>query len=214
MDEQPFRQPDLSPQEIRSRSRAFTIGLLGVLEGALALLAMGIGYFIGFSPIRNLHWSTQSLLLGLLAVVPMVFVFCFSVRSNWHPVRRIRIFLLRRVMPMFEGQPGAVLLVSLLAGIGEEVFFRGLIQAGLHSWIGGWIGLCVGLLFGSGLFGLLHSASRMYMISAAVFGLYFGLLLLWTDNLLVPIIAHAVYDCIVLYYYLILRQMYLKRRAI
>ena len=216
MDEQPYQDPDqlpgFSPKMNRRQSRSFAVGLLGLLEGSLALLAMGIGYLFGFSPLHQLHWSWQSLGIGLVCVVPMVALFWFSVLSNWRPLRRIRMFLLRRVMPLFDGQPWiAVLLISVLAGVGEEVFFRGLVQNGLENWIGGSLGLCVGLFVGSTLFGMLHSASRTYMISAAIFGFYFGLLLLWTDNLLVPIVAHAVYDCIALYYYLILRQMYLKR---
>ena len=42
--------------------------------------------------------------------------------------------------------------------------------------------------------------SKSYFAFATLIGIYLGGLLLWTDSLLVPIVAHAVYDFIALLY--------------
>jgi uncharacterized protein len=43
-----------------------------------------------------------------------------------------------------------------------------------------------------------HWITRTYALLAALVGLYLGGLWLWTGNLLVPIVAHALYDFVAL----------------
>jgi membrane protease YdiL (CAAX protease family) len=50
------------------------------------------------------------------------------------------------------------------------------------------------------LFGLAHPMSTTYVVLATVVGVYLGGLLLVTDNLLAPIVAHAAYDFVALVY--------------
>ncbi|WP_245960737.1 CPBP family intramembrane glutamic endopeptidase [Wenzhouxiangella sediminis] len=97
-----------------------------------------------------------------------------------------------------NARPGAVLLVSLLAGIGEELLFRGVVQAGLASWASP----AAAILIASLMFGAAHAVSLPYFAVAAFLGLYLGLLYHWTGNLLVPIVVHALYDWIAIHYYL------------
>jgi membrane protease YdiL (CAAX protease family) len=86
--------------------------------------------------------------------------------------------------------------ISILAGLGEEMFFRGWLQPYLVQYID----TVPALLLASLLFGLFHPISLVYVLFATLFGLYLGLLLLVTDNLLPPIIAHAFYDFVALVY--------------
>jgi membrane protease YdiL (CAAX protease family) len=98
-------------------------------------------------------------------------------------------------MPLFDQLSVAEkAAVSIAAGLGEELLFRGLGQASLAAWIGGDAGLWAGLIVGSLAFGLCHWLSRTYAVLAACMGIYFGLLLVWTGNLWTPILAHATYD--------------------
>jgi hypothetical protein len=97
-------------------------------------------------------------------------------------------------------------LLSLAAGLGEEVFFRGFIQAGLLQLLprGGlvtgtaWESPAAAIVAAAILFGAAHPLSPLYMILTTVMGVYLGLLYHWTGNLLIPIAAHAVYDFIAL----------------
>ena len=50
------------------------------------------------------------------------------------------------------------------------------------------------------LFGIAHAITPAYLVLAALIGEYLGGLWLWTGNLLAPIIAHAGYDFIALWY--------------
>jgi membrane protease YdiL (CAAX protease family) len=78
-----------------------------------------------------------------------------------------------------------MLLLSAGAGLAEEAFFRGVVQADL-----GWIPASL-------LFGLLHTGHREMIpfgLWAAVMGFFLGALYLFTDNLLAPMIAHGLYD--------------------
>lgn len=74
---------------------------------------------------------------------------------------------------------------GIVAGVGEEVFFRGALQP--------WIGLPATAL----VFGLCHSGTRPLMrltVWAALEGVWFGLLYEITGSLLVPMVAHGLHD--------------------
>ncbi len=101
------------------------------------------------------------------------------------------------LVPLFAGVNWPQLaLVSLLAGVGEELFFRGVIQPVLI----GWIGIAGGLLAASVVFGLLHAITPTYALLATAVGAYLGWLALASGNLLGPMIAHGAYDFFALAY--------------
>jgi membrane protease YdiL (CAAX protease family) len=76
------------------------------------------------------------------------------------------------------------------------MLFRGVFQAVLSRWAG----TAVGLALASALFGLLHAITFTYAVLAGLAGAYLGALWLWTDNLLVSILVHALYDFVLLVY--------------
>ncbi len=82
--------------------------------------------------------------------------------------------------------PGALLLVSMFSGVGEEVFFRGAVQQEF------------GIVIASVAFGLLHvGPDRRYLIWtgwAILAGFVLGGLYAVTGGLLAPIIAHAAHN--------------------
>ncbi len=91
--------------------------------------------------------------------------------------------------------------LCLAAGVCEELLFRGLIQQGISE--SGWFGIGVmngvfAIAVGSLLFGLCHFLSWTYFFFATLFGTYFGLCFVWTGDLLVAMVAHSVYDMIIL----------------
>ncbi len=103
------------------------------------------------------------------------------------------------VSPMFgECRVGDLLLISVLAGIGEELLFRGLIHEVLAGWLLPWWGeeaaAAASLVVVSGLFGAAHWLSKEYALFAMVMGLLLGWMALATGNLLASMVAHGVYD--------------------
>ena len=119
-------------------------------------------------------------------------------------VREVRRVLDDLIVPMFRNCTWLELAaISLLAGMGEELLFRGVFQA---RWSSGpaiscrtprppqWSAIGSRSSRVAIVFGLLHAFSSAYAVLAALMGLYLGWLWMATGNLAVPIVAHAVYD--------------------
>jgi membrane protease YdiL (CAAX protease family) len=138
---------------------------------------------------------------GALSAIPMLAGLVVLVRVPWRPFVELLRVVDESVAPLFRGvRLGELAVIAGLAGLGEEMLFRGVIQRALAGWIGGPSGLWIALGVTAVLFGLGHAITRMYFAIAALMGLYLGGLLLATNNLLVPITAHAVYDFLALVY--------------
>ena len=170
-----------------------------VFEGGLAVIAMGIGWALSFSPIEKLRLDAGNwwgvLLLGCAASLPL-FAGLWAIEAL--PLRPL-VHLREKATGLLErllGQCtiGELAVISLFAGVGEEILFRGLLQDGIAAWIDHPAGVWLGLGVASIIFGLAHAATRTYAVLAALAGGYLGLLLIYTENLMVPILAHAVYD--------------------
>lgn len=106
-------------------------------------------------------------------------------------VRDLLVPLAKRLSPI------QILVISLAAGIGEELFFRGILLPE------------TGILCSSALFSLLHfgSAAWHYRQLALIYfvaGLYLGSLVEDYNNLWPAIIAHSIYD---VFAFLLLRKM-------
>jgi len=80
------------------------------------------------------------------------------------------------------------LLLACLSSIGEEIFFRGAMQPTCGLWIT------------TAFFALLHFPPRLQLwpwtLLAGLLGLAFGYLVLWSGNLLGPMVAHFVINAL------------------
>jgi membrane protease YdiL (CAAX protease family) len=179
------------------RPRAI-VPLAIAFEGALLVLALGVGRLVGVPALETLRLSAGGLAWGLVATLPLLGALWWFMRSRWAPLVKIRREMDRAVSALFAGCSVAQLgLVALAAGVGEEVLFRGLLQPG----IAGVAGTTTGLLVASVVFGLCHLVTPAYAVLAALLGGYLGWLAIAADNLLAPITAHAAYDFIALLYW-------------
>lgn len=167
-----------------------------VVEGGMFLVAALIAWWVGISILDQLNVTWNHVALGVVAsLLPLLVVlgvaesdtrFGEMSRRDFGPV--IAMF---RKATLFD-----IFYVSALAGLGEEALFRGLLQTGIASHVG----VVAAIVIASLVFGLAHALSKSYFAFAALIGIYFGLLLVWTGSLLVPMIAHGLYDFIVLIY--------------
>jgi membrane protease YdiL (CAAX protease family) len=171
-------------------------------ESALGLAGFGLAAATGQSLSNQVHCSGRAALLGAASMTPMLAVLWLVAAAPWSWSREILEFLETHVGPIFSRWSILqLLLLSVVAGVGEEVLFRGAIQALLGVYLGPFAGLAVA----SVLFGCVHAVTRSYAVLAAAIGAYLGLLWLWSGNLLIAIIAHALYDFIALVYFLRIR---------
>jgi membrane protease YdiL (CAAX protease family) len=178
------------------------------LEGGLAVAALVVGWLIGFWPAIGMGWETPSrheqlraIGWGLVATLPLLAALFVLDRFPIAPLERVHRLAAEATRHIFpDPRWWQLAVVSAAAGLGEELAFRGLLQGGL-AWVigqpaGPWIGLVVAAL----VFGVFHWLSTTYALLAMLAGLYFGGLLLLTDSLWPPIVAHAAYDFVALWH--------------
>jgi membrane protease YdiL (CAAX protease family) len=178
-----------------------TIVLLAILvEGGLIVLAWALGWLLDRLPLQTFAWDPLDALCGVLATVPMLLLFLTLLRWPIGPLARIKQFSEEVIRPLLMPCSLLDLLgISVLAGLGEEMLFRGVFQGALQHWMRNpWLALALA----SVLFGLLHAITYTYAVLAALMGAYLGWLWWYTDNLLAVVITHALYDFLVLVYLL------------
>ena len=179
-----------------------------IIQVGVIGLALILAWVFGLTPWEKLTWSAQAVGWSVLATIPLAIMLFVFPAVRWRWAREITRLIEDFLLPLFSSAPrGSVVVVSALAGVGEELLFRGVIQDGLT----GVFGPLFAVILASVLFGVAHAVSVAYFIIATLMGGYLGWLYLQTGNLLVPIVVHALYDWIAIHFYL-LRQA--RRRCL
>jgi hypothetical protein len=168
-----------------------------IFEGGMVVVACAVGGLLRPPLWQNLAWRPLDLGLGLLATVPMLLGLRLMRRVERGPLGRLNVVVDQVLVPLFKNCTIVQLgLISIVAGIGEELLFRGVLQ----PLFVGWLGVMLGLILVSTIFGLLHAITPTYAVVAAIIGAYFGGFAMARGNLLGPIVAHALYDFLALVY--------------
>jgi membrane protease YdiL (CAAX protease family) len=159
------------------------------------LLAWALSRWLGISPTEHLRLSLETVVWGVAATGPLLAGLAWMLTTRYGPVHRLVTLVVEQLGPLLVGRSVVELaLLAAIAGISEEVLFRGVVQVALARVLpGGWA-----LVAASAAFGLAHFASRTYALMAGVMGLYLGGLFLLQGSLLTPIITHALYDLVAL----------------
>ncbi|MBF0458047.1 MAG: CPBP family intramembrane metalloprotease [Nitrospirae bacterium] len=121
--------------------------------------------------------------MGLLfSLLPLLLFISFCIK----PPRFLSSFrkvILNDVRLLFaEAKALDIVLISLMAGLGEELMFRGVLQAK------------IGIVWSSLIFGLFHFLTPAYFIFATAMSFYLGELCLYFNGVTVPVSAHFAYD--------------------
>jgi membrane protease YdiL (CAAX protease family) len=185
----------LAAAMIRSHRRLLRVWLSIGFEASLAGVAWALGGVFGQPPLESFRWSALDAAVGVAATGPMLLAFLVVMYSPWRGLGRIRRFVDEVLRPLFRTYWLIELgILAACAGVSEEMLFRGVLQPLLGRWLLPW----PGLILASVMFGLLHPISGAYVVLATLFGIYLGGLVLATSNLLDAMIAHGLYDFIVL----------------
>lgn len=185
--------PDVNDLFCARARRIFWLGCAA--EAGLGFLA------VVFLEVQGVAWRSlfaadqRSVLLGLLATLPFFLLFQLGMRVRSGPLAPIRLFLEYTLRPMLSGQRWwHLLLLSVLAGFSEELFFRGAVQ----GWLGQHLGELPALLIASALFGIAHGVNLAYAVVAGLMGVGLGGLWLGSGSLVTVMITHALYDFLAL----------------
>lgn len=155
---------------------AFLVGRSEVGLEFMGLLPQPAGFLAG--------WT-----LGLTAA-------CLAVMGAFHLIRRKiglkETPLLAQLLPKTAGEKGLFVVLSLSAGVGEEMAYRGFLIPALTLVLGSAWG---GAVLSSVVFGLLHAYQGwLGMVRTAVMGMIFAAAFLLTDSLWPAMAAHAILD--------------------
>jgi uncharacterized protein len=164
-----------------------------LFEASLIAVAAALGWLSDINPFAFLHFSEPAILFGILGTLPLFLMFLALERINADSVVTIRRFLLETLGPALNRLHWVDLfMLAAIAGVSEEVLFRGVIQPWMEtSW-----GMTAGLVGSNLLFGLVHAITPLYTVLATLVGIYLGLALDFGGdrNLLTPVIIHGLYD--------------------
>jgi membrane protease YdiL (CAAX protease family) len=122
-------------------------------------------------------------------------------------LKTLKSIVLDELVPLFKPLNFLdIILIAISSGFCEEVFFRGVVQREIGLWLGdhffqGIAQTGLGVLTAAILFGALHCPSPRYLpygFWALAAGIFLGWLLLITNSLWTPIVAHSLSNLIVL----------------
>jgi len=177
------------------------------VELSLGVVAVLLGWFMNVDVrqwVPRLEPGNWGLILngigwGVAAAMPMLLAIAVIERIDWAPIRRLKeLDEMPVVSALLALSTAELIAISIAAGVGEELLVRGW----LMGWIIGPIAAATPLMIASGLlvssvaFGAMHPITPAYAVLAGLTGLYLGGLVIWTENLIVAIVAHAFYDAV------------------
>lgn len=162
-----------------------------VLPSSLTILLLGATVFF-FNPTwtwfgeLGVNAITLGCVLGLALYALAYFLTC----STWFmsPSMKLLLETLHTLFGRFTWPQ--ILLISTLAGVGEELLMRGLIQA----WLQAQFNPMVAIFIASLIFGLMHFMNLTYVLLTFVGGLILGTAFYFSDSLALVVVAHGVYD--------------------
>lgn len=174
-----------------------------VFEGGLGLLAILLGWALGYPVLTKITWNAYHFGLAVISILPLLLIFFGMVVLPFSPVQKIKTIMEKFLAPLF-GRASVIdlFMISVISGVSEEILFRGFLfeLVGYYSW------QFPALVVTSLLFGAAHLITILYGGIAFAMGLYLGYSLMYTGNLMTPIVIHTLYNFFVFIYYLKIRK--------
>lgn len=162
----------------------------------IGLSVVAVSLYSLFWKKPKISFQLRSFLVGLFSALILYFI--FLVGNTLAPI----------VLPGAKTQVGGIyslgvgsnkvlifLLLFLITGPGEEIFWRGFLQDRLmERW-----GIFPGYLATTALYGGVHvfSCNLMLILAALVAGAFWGLLYLWKRDLLIQIVSHSFWSAVI-----------------
>ena len=186
--------PSSQSDRVGRAARVRLAGIVAFQSGVLAA-ALLLGQLVDSPPFEHARLTWGAAGAGVAATAPLLAGLRWALRTSYPPMRRLVRTADQLFGPLFAHASVADLaLIALLAGLGEEALFRGVLQPALAAPLGALGALATTSL----LFGVAHLVTPAYGLLATVVGLYLGSLMLLGHNLVVPAVAHGLYDFIAL----------------
>jgi membrane protease YdiL (CAAX protease family) len=176
---------------------ALTFGLpLGNFWLKIGLSVFIVSIYSFFFERPKIHFNPKSILWGFLSAFILYLIFLigdkiafFIISSSKGQVEKIYL------MGIKTNKIFVFLLLLLITGPGEEIFWRGFLQRRLMERFG----TMIGFILSTAIYGGVHIFSRnlILILAALVAGAFWGFLYLWKRDLLIQIISHSIWGGII-----------------
>ena len=173
------------PAYLNSGSTILLLGILSFFMGRrlVGLPALGLGAPLS---VTNILWTGGLLLIGIGTLL------AFRAVRGAMGIEETR--LVHQLMPVTSGEKWLFAGLSLCAGFGEEIAYRGYALTAVVLATGS---PAFALMLTSATFGVLHAyQGSIGLVRTGVIGLIMGAAFLHTGNLWPPILAHALIDLV------------------
>ena len=164
-----------------------------VVPSAIIILLLGVILSLASAPWQWLgHYGWLAIPVGLVVgslIYVVGFLFSCSPVTKTKSMHELLISL-HQLFGNFTWPQ--IFAISVLAGVGEELLIRGVLQSFLVNSVGAFWGI----LSASLIFGLLHFMTKTYVVLTFVLGLLFGITFHYTNSMVLVMVGHAVYDII------------------
>jgi len=178
---------------LKFKSREEFLSSAGLFEFSLMFVALALGWLFSIAPTEHVEATPLAIGYGVLSAFPLFLVFLGLEHLPIKPIQKIQETVMQTLGNYLADCNWLELaLLASLAGIGEEVLFRGFLMSWVETWGGYWPALIISSL----AFGLMHAVTWVYTVFACLAGMYFGWLYdaAGERNLLPPILCHSLYD--------------------
>jgi membrane protease YdiL (CAAX protease family) len=161
-------------------------------EGLALLIALLLGLLLDIDLFPLTDNMFHDIWTGTVAALFPLLLFILSLTRIAEKIslfKSLKRTMITQVRPLFANAKFIdLVLISLCAGLAEEMLFRGILQVKF------------GIIIASIIFGLAHSVTPAYVLIATVMGFYIGYVFKGSGNILVPIQLHFIYDLLALVY--------------
>lgn len=173
----------MEPQQKQRMAKKSFLKLITYFSAGLVLLALAVNSLvIGELLTYPILTTPQAVGQAVVAAAGLMLPVGLLVRYELPFMRRIQDRLELFKALLLGMSHVEKIYISVLAGVSEELLFRGCLQP------------LVGIAVASVIFGALHAFTFSYFLLATAIGVYLGVLLQWSGNLFVPMAVHALYD--------------------
>ena len=118
-------------RSIPGRTTGSFLNVAGAVEGGLVLAALALAWLFQINLWADLHVNWAVLVHSLAALIPLIAFFLITYRWPWGPLRHQEILMQVMGPPLAACRWYDLILLAGMAGLGEELLFRGVLQTGL-----------------------------------------------------------------------------------
>jgi membrane protease YdiL (CAAX protease family) len=187
------KDTQLSSNVMQEEARAFSV--TAIIGAGLIPLSLVIAAALSVDIYAQFTGGFGAIFWGVIACAPLLALLRGFLVTQWSPLADFRRSQLEFFSSIgFRITTRRALILAIIAGVSEEMLFRGALQTYVerdHPVI-------YALIFPNILFGALHARTPLYALIAGFVGLYLGVCFAAAGSLITPMITHALYDFVAL----------------